>query len=118
MKRVHHRLLLDPQKIAVRDGSCGSHTESLAGQRAFAKKIPLAQYADRGFLAGLGYDSESHFAVLDIEDSVRRIPLCEDPLFLGNGQALPALANCREEGARVKPAVLFGCRNRTHNPQL
>jgi hypothetical protein len=62
----------------------------------------------------LGYDSEPHFALLDIENSVSRIPLCEDPFLLRNSQALPALANAREEGAGIKPAVLLGCRNRTH----
>src|ERR1700730_3057095 len=114
MKRVTHRLLLDPQELAVCHCRRGSHTESLACQRPFTEKISLAQYADGGFLAGLGYDSEPHFALLDIENSVSRIPLCEDPLLLGNSQALPALANGREEGAGIEPSVLLRCRNRTH----
>jgi len=41
------------------------------------EKVPLTHYADRRFLADLGYDGEPHFAFLDIEDGVRPVPLCE-----------------------------------------
>src|SRR5207245_6281034 len=82
MKRGHHRLLLDPQKLAVRHCSRGSHTESLACQRAFPKKIPLTQYSDRGFLASFGHDGELDFTFLHIEDSIRLIPLSEEGLLL------------------------------------
>jgi hypothetical protein len=35
--------------------------------------------------------------------------LCENPLPLGNSQALPALAKSSQEGARVELALRFGC---------
>src|SRR5437016_13032699 len=68
MKRGHHRLLLDPQKLAVRHCSRRSHTESLACQRAFPKKLPRTQYSDRGFLASAGHDSELVLTVLNMVD--------------------------------------------------
>jgi len=79
IKRFHHRLLLNPQKLAVCHCSRRSHTESLACQRAFTKEIPLAQCADRCFLAGLRDDGEPDLAFLDIEHSVSDISLGEDP---------------------------------------
>jgi hypothetical protein len=106
MKRVHHRPLLDPQKLAICHGCRGSHTESLPCQRAFPKKISLILYSDRGFLANLGYDSKLYLAFLDIKDGVSRITLREDPLLLGNGQALPALADGGEECVGELAAVL------------
>src|SRR5438552_14643447 len=114
MKRGHHRLLLDPQKLAVRHCSRGSHTESLACQRAFPKKIPLTQYSDRGFLASLRHDGEPDFTFLDIEDSIRLIPLSEDRLLFRDGQHLSGVADHREESVGVELAVLPNGCSRAH----
>ena len=100
--------------MAVRHCSCGSHAESLPCQRALPEEVSLTHYADRRFLADFGYDGKPDLAFLDIEDRIRRIPLREDSLFPGNGQALPARSNRREEGAGVEPAVVLGCCNRSH----
>src|SRR5438552_16621078 len=104
MKRGHHRLLLDPQKLAVRHCSRGSHTESLACQRAFPKKIPLTQYSDRGFLASFGNDGELDFTFLNIEDSIRLIPLSEDRLIFRVSQNITDFAVHSEEGSGVDSA--------------
>jgi hypothetical protein len=105
MKRIHHRLLLDPQQLAIGHGSRGSHAERLPGQRAFAKKIPLIQYSDGGFLANLGYDSKFHLAFLNVENCVGHISLGEDDLLFRNGEALPALAHGGDEGVGVELAA-------------
>src|ERR1035438_206751 len=84
------------------------HAQSLTGQRAFPKKISVAQDADRRFLARLGHDGQSDFALLNVEDRVGRISLGEDPLLLGDGQALPALSNGCEESAGIELTVLSG----------
>src|SRR6202008_2195700 len=118
VKSIHHRFLLDPQKLAVCHGRCRSHAESLARQRAFAKETLLVQYADGGFLASLRYDREPHFAFLNIEDSVRRIPLSENPFLPANSEALPALAYGRKEAVKVEYATLLGCRSRAHSIRL
>jgi hypothetical protein len=51
---------------------------------------------------------------LNIEDSIRRIPLTEDPFLSRNREALPALANCGEEAVGIECAFSPGCRGRTH----
>jgi hypothetical protein len=67
-------------------------------QASLPQKLSLTQYANCRFLADLGDNGELHFALLNIEDSVRLIPLCVYSLVFGNSQHLPALANGREEG--------------------
>jgi hypothetical protein len=44
------------------------------------------------FLANLGYDRESNFAFLYVEDCVSRVPLREDYLFPGKAHDFPTLA--------------------------
>ena len=46
-------------------------------------------------------------AFLDIIDRVRRIPLCEDSLFLGERQVPPALANGCQEGHGIELTELL-----------
>jgi hypothetical protein len=52
---------------------------------------------------------------LDIENSVRSIPLSEDPLLSRNRQALPALANGGEEAVRIECAMFLACRCGAHH---
>src|SRR5438105_6849017 len=114
VKRIHHRLLVEPHELAVRHCCSRSHAESLACQRAFSKKIPLTQYADRCFLAGLGYNGEPHFAILNIEDGICHIALGEYSLLFRNSHGFPALANGRKESAGVEIAAFPDRSSRTH----
>src|SRR6202521_2560378 len=107
VQRTHHRFLVDPQDFTIRHRSRGSHALGLACQRALAKEVSLTQYPDSRFPAGLGNDGELHFAFLDIEDRVRRIPLREDSLLFGKSQVLPALANGCEEGVGIELAAFL-----------
>jgi hypothetical protein len=84
MKRFHHGFLVDSQNSTIRHCGCRTHADGWARKRTFAEKVSLTYYADRCFLASLGYDSESNLALLDVEESVSRIPVSEDYLFLGN----------------------------------
>jgi hypothetical protein len=113
MERIHHRSLLDSQKLAIGHGSRGSDAESLACERAFPKEASLAQHGDSGLFTDLGHDGEPDFAFLDIENSVSRIALCKDPMLFGNGHALPALANGCQEGIGVELALRLR-RSRIH----
>ena len=114
VKGLHHRLLFDSHELAIRHGSARAHAESLAGQRAFAKEIPFTQYANRRFLADLGYDGQLHFALLDIEDRVRHIALPEYDLLFRNRHGFPALANRRKKRAGVEIVVFPSRRSSTH----
>jgi hypothetical protein len=84
MKRFHHGFLVDSQNSTIRHCGCRTHADGWARKRTFAEKIFLTYYADRCFLASLGYDSESNLALLDVENCVSPIPLREVYLFLGN----------------------------------
>src|SRR6185369_8678078 len=114
MKRNHHGLLVDAEKLAFAHGSRRSHADRLPCQGALTEEISRIQDSDRSFLADLGHDGQPDLTFLDIEDGVRRIPLGEDPLFLGSSQTLPALANGCEEGYRIEFAVLLTAGNWTH----
>ena len=107
MQRIHHGFLVDPQNLAIRHGRGGAHAQKLARQGTFAKKIPLAHDRDGRFLAGLGYDGEPHFALLDIEDGVGLVPLRKDHLLFRHRQNLPAVADGREESVGVEFAVFL-----------
>jgi hypothetical protein len=80
----------------------------LACKRTFAKEIPVTRYADRGFLAGLGNNGESHLAGLQIKYRVCGIPLGEDGLLSRKENSLPALAEGGEECMGVEPKVALG----------
>ncbi len=85
----------------------------LAGQSALTKKVLRTHDADGGFLASRGYDGELHFSFLHIENRVGLVPLGENRLLVGIGQALPASSNRREESLGVKFTV-FPDRRRLH----
>ena len=118
MKRAHHGLFVDAQKLAFAHGSRRSHADRLPCQGTFTEKISRVQDSDRGFLADLGYNGQPDLTFLDIEHGVGRIPLSKDPLFLGNSQALPALANGREKGERIEFTVLLTACHWTHQPSF
>jgi len=105
VKHTHHHLLVHPQQLAVGHGRGGPHAQELPGQRSLTKKVSLADYADRRFLARLGHYREPHFAFLNIEDSIRRVPLCVNPLLFQNRHKLPAIADRREENFLPSPIV-------------
>jgi hypothetical protein len=76
----------------------------LSCQSTLAKETTVAEYPDRRFLAGLGHDRESHPALLDVKNGVRRVPLGKDCLLLWHGQELPSVADRSEKGFRVELA--------------
>src|ERR1700730_8312501 len=97
VESLHHRLLLNPQKGAVRHCCCRSHAEWLTCEATFTEKVAVTQYAYGCFLANVGYDSESNLAFLDIKHCVGCIPLREDCLFLKKEHDFPALADSGKE---------------------
>src|ERR1700693_3254926 len=101
VKRKHHRLPVDLQKVAVGHCGCRPHAESLARKRTFSEKLSLAQYAQGCFLANLGYDRESNLARLDVEDCVSLVTLSEDWLFLGKDHDFPTLPDSGKKFLRV-----------------
>ena len=114
VKRTHHHLLVDPQQLAVCHGRGGPHAQELPRQSSLAKKISLAHDADRRFLARLGYYREPHFALLNIEDSIRRVPLGVNPLLFQNRDKLPAIADRREENIGVELGFVLSYCNPGH----
>src|ERR1017187_5569943 len=74
MKRVHHGLLLNSQNSAIGHCGCSAHAERLACKRTFAEETLITQYTDCCFLAGLGYNMESHLARLQIKNCVTGLP--------------------------------------------
>jgi hypothetical protein len=68
---------------------------------SLTKKAAFAHDSDRRFLADLDYDGESHFAFLDIKNSVRSVPLRKYHFLLGDRQHLPAFSNGRKEDVGV-----------------
>jgi hypothetical protein len=76
--------------------------------------IPVAQHADRGFLAGFRQVGEPYFAFLNIEDSIRRISLSENPFLPDNSKALPAIPNDGKERCRDRMLEVSCCNSRSH----
>jgi hypothetical protein len=111
VENLHHRLLLNTQKVAICHCSCRSHAERLTCEATFTKKVAVTQYAYGCFLANLGYDSESNLAFLDVEDCVSRSPLREDFLFLSKDHNFPALADRGKKCIGIKIALVLN----THN---
>jgi hypothetical protein len=109
MERIHHRFLVYAQNLAICHGRGRAHTKNLAGQASLPKKIPFTHNSDRCLLAALGHNGQSHFAVLNIEDRVRSIPLREDSLLSRKGQDFPTVADRCEERVGVKGSVLASC---------
>jgi hypothetical protein len=74
----------------------------LPSQAAFAKKAASPQESDYSFFVTRRDHRELHRAALDVEDSVRRVPLRKDDLFVSvvpnshPGTEFPA-ENCRTE---------------------
>src|SRR5579859_6611762 len=108
VKRVHHGFFLDSQNSTIRHCGCRAHAKKLARKRTFAEETPIAQYADRGFLAILGYNGESHLAGLKIKYRVCGIPLGEDGLLFRKEQSFPAFANGVEEHLRDEFGAVLG----------
>src|ERR1700691_3640143 len=106
VQRIRHRLFVDPQNFTIRDRGRGSHAQSLTSQRAFPKETSVRQQANGCLPAGRRDDGQLHFAVLDIEDRVRHISLCEDSLFPGESEALTALANSCKEVCGIELAAI------------
>ena len=100
VKRAHHGLFFDPRELALCHRGCRSHAKRLACQGSFSEEIAVTQDANRRFLAGLGDDGQLYFALLDIENRVRRVALREDGVLFRNLNRLPALANRRKETCR------------------
>jgi hypothetical protein len=76
-------------------------------QGSLRQKNGLGYQSDRRFLASLGDNGELHFAFLDIEDCIRRVPLREYHLFFWNGHVLSTLTNRGEESNGVDLTVFF-----------
>src|SRR5208283_282061 len=102
MQRVHHRLPLDPQYLAIVHGSRRAHAQNLTRQRTLAKKMSLTHNGESRLLACLRHHGEPDFALLNIEDGVRLVPLREYKLFPGNREDLPAVADRRKKGIRIE----------------
>jgi hypothetical protein len=80
----------------------------LTCKRTFTEETPIAQYADRGFLAGFGDNGESHLAGLQIKYYVCGIPLGKDGLLLREEHSLPALSDGGKECLGVELPVVLG----------
>src|SRR5579872_825244 len=107
MESLHHRFLLNAQKLAIGYCRCSSHAERLTCEATFAKKVPLAQDANGCFLSIVGHDRYLHLAALDIKQCVSRIPLREDGLLLCERHNLPSLADGGKERVRVELAFFL-----------
>src|SRR5208283_1465959 len=107
MKRIHHGFLVDSQHSTICHCRCRTHTKRLASQRTFAEKAPLAQYADRCFLARFRDHSELYLARLQIKHCIRSIPLRKNGLLLRKENGFPALADGSEERAWIELAAVL-----------
>jgi hypothetical protein len=97
VERKHHRLLFDSHQFAICHRRGRPHAKRLSGQTTFSEELSLAQYAQGCFLANLRDNGESDLTFLDVEDGVSRVPLREDCMFPGKGNALPALTDSGKE---------------------
>src|SRR5579864_1179147 len=93
MKCFHHGLLVHPQKLAIRHCRSRAHAQKLACQCSLTEKVSLIHDPDGRFLARGRYNSELYFAFLDVEDSIRLIPLSKYRLFFRSGHDLSASAD-------------------------
>src|SRR5579863_8490085 len=93
MKRIHHSFLVDSKHSTICHCRCRTHTERLASERTFAEKAPIAQYADRCFLASFGDNCEFYLARLQIKHCVRSITLRKNGLLLRKEHGFPTLAD-------------------------
>lgn len=59
VKSLHHWLLVNTKKCAVRHCGRRLHADELPNQATLSEEISLAQYAKGCFLANLGHDGES-----------------------------------------------------------
>src|ERR1700681_3438677 len=105
VKYAQHFAFLDHQQ----GGGCNrrrrGHTNGLASQAAFSKKITRAQYRHYSFFTGFIDDGELHTAFLNIKDTPRRIALREDGDFVSKLFYLSS-DTCRiEKSLRVEDRI-------------
>ena len=81
------------QKDAVRYCSGGRHAKGLTGQATFSKEIGFAQNAESCFFPAFRYNAEPYLALLDEEQSVRRLALREDRILPLKRHHVPTLPN-------------------------
>jgi hypothetical protein len=78
-------------------------------ETAFTKKATSLQEGDYGFLATRGDHSELHRSTLDVEDSIRRIPLREDDLFVSVGPNSHSLTELFAENCGTETESTLTC---------
>src|SRR5688572_30940905 len=82
VKHADHAPFLQSHDRALghRYGFC--HPYRMSSEAGFPEEVAGAEYCDNGFFALIGYDRKLDPALANIKDSVRRIALREDHLFL------------------------------------
>ena len=79
---MHHRLLLNMQKNAVRHSNRRRHARELTRKTALSKEITFAQNAKRCLFSGFRHNREPDLPLFDKKQPVRWIPLSKDRIFL------------------------------------
>src|ERR1700737_3538204 len=111
VENLHHRLLLNSQKVTICHCSRRRHAKGRTCEATFPKKVAVAYYAYCCFLAIVGHDRQPHLTSLNIKHCVRRIPLCEDCLFLLKRDNFPALADRGKKRIGVEIALVLNTRD-------
>ena len=102
MKCLDHARLGNPHDCAIGRSHRGGHPDELAGEAAFATKIPGFEERNHRFLALGGNDAELHLSVLDVKDGVRWGALGKDGLPLAIGRDRHAAIKRRHECAGIE----------------
>ena len=92
-----HGRFLQPHDLAF--GHCGNrgYASRLSGQAPLTEEIAGSQHCDDGFFPLLGNNGNLHIALLDIENSIGRVPLNKDRLLFGKRCNLPTAVDGRKE---------------------
>ena len=98
--------------LGVFQGGRGRRPNRLSGEAGFPKKGTLFQNRNDGFFALLRDHGQLDLARLNIEDSIRRVPLRKDHPLVGERQTCFPAADFSEERLGMKRRGSFA----SHRP--
>src|ERR1700730_1504035 len=107
VEKANHGCFLDPHDCGCLH-CCGCrHAPGLPGQASLAAEIAGSEDCNDRFFPLLGNHGELHFAALDVENRIRRLPLRKDNFTYFIGGYRPSAVCLCEEGLGVEQGFLL-----------
>src|SRR5690242_10971451 len=94
--------LLQPHDFAFRHCRRSGHAPRLTGQATLTTEFIRPEDCDDGFLPLLGNNRDLDLALLDVEDGICRIALCEDDPIFAKLALASSLAHFGKKYFRIK----------------